>query len=466
MHLRLECEAFRLTIVMAGYILVLAILILGGTIATLGDRIGTKVGKSRLSIFNLRPRNTATLITIMTGGMIAASTLGILLATSSQLRDGLFRIDSIRKDLNDTQIQKQKVEAELAATRRQREEAKQRLDQINSSLSQALYRQSQTQSQLQVAEIKFKKASQDLDKLQAQEQDLLSKVQELNNRQKSLLADSQKLTQERDQLNNDLQKITRDRQDLRQKVGESQSRLGELEKQRTTLSSELKTLEESRRQLIASIIALRQGNVAIKSEQVLAAAIVKSDLSATELRNVVDQILEQAEQEARKLLDSPTDSRAIIQIAKSQVDSLLQKLSDGRSYYVRIISAGNYLRKESNVLIRADIIPNKQVFKAGEVIAALQFKSNMTDTELDGQLGKLFSIVRLRAIQQGVLPNPFTGNVGDFPQNALSELIKEFKLYKSGIEIQAVAKETIFTGSPLTLTLVILENGVEVRRFG
>lgn len=39
---------------MAGYILVLAVLILGGAIATLGDRLGTKVGKARLSLFNLQ----------------------------------------------------------------------------------------------------------------------------------------------------------------------------------------------------------------------------------------------------------------------------------------------------------------------------------------------------------------------------------------------------------------------------
>jgi len=451
---------------MAGYILVLAILILGGTIATLGDRIGTKVGKSRLSIFNLRPRNTATLITIMTGGMIAASTLGVLLATSSQLRDGLFKIDSIRKNLNDTQLQKQKVEAELAATRSQREEAKQRLDQINNSLSAALYRQSQTEAQLQAAEIKSKQATQALVKLQAQEQDLLKKVEELTNRQQTLLTDSQKLTQERDRLNSDLVKITSDREDLRQKVGESQSRLSTLEKQRTTLSSELKTLEENRRQLIASITALRQGNVAIKSGDVLVAAVVKADLPSADLRSAVYQIIQQADQEARARLDFPPKTRLILQITDAQIDSIIQKLTDGRSYILRILSARNYLRKESSVAILADITPNKQVFKKGEVVATLQFQANMTDTEFNEQLGTFFSLVSFRSKQQGVLPNPFTDKVGEFPQNALFELVKDFKQYKSAIEIQAVTKEPIFTSGPLSLILVVLENGVEVRRFG
>lgn len=444
---------------MAGYVLVLAILILGGTIATLGDRIGTKVGKSRLSIFNLRPRNTATVITIATGGMIAASTLGILLATSSQLQDGLFRLDSIRADLRNAQTEKEKIEAELNATKAQRDQEQQNLAQVNNSLSAALFRQSRTQAQLRLVEQKFQTANQELAKVQAQEQELNKKIANLS-------ADSQKLTAERDQLNQDLIKITSDRQQLRDRVTESQKRLGDLENQRQALNSELKVLETNREQLAASIQALRRGNVAIQSEQVLTAAVINGGLSMRDLRLAVFQVLQQADQNARVLLDFPAESRPVIQLTEAQIENLLSKLSDGNSYILRILSAGNYLRKENNVAILADITPNREVFKPNELIASLQLGANLSDRELEEQLDRLFLLVSFRARQQGVLPNPFTGKVGNFPQSALFELVREFKLYKSAVEIQARAKETIFTGSPLTLTLVILENGVEIRRFG
>jgi len=451
---------------MAGYVLVLAILILGGTIATLGDRIGTKVGKARLSIFNLRPRNTATLITIATGGMIAASTLGVLLASSSQLQDGLFRLDSIRADLKSTQAAKEQMEAELATTRKQRDREKRNLEQINNSLAQALFRQSQTQAQFQTVQKKFQRANQELEKVQAQEQELISKIQQLNDRQKSLVADSKKLIGERNQLNTDLAKIVSERQGLRDRVVESQTRLKDLEKQRTALNSELGILEANRKELDASIQALRRGNLAIQAEQVLTAAVVTANLSPQDLRLAIFQVLQQADQNARVLLDFPAESRPVIQVSETQIDNLLQKLGDGKSYILRILSAGNYLRKENSVAILADITPNREVFKAGELIASLQFKPNLSDAEIEGQLDKLFLLVSFRARQQGVLPNPFTGKVGNFPQSALFDLTREFKQHKSAIEIQAIAKETIFTGSPLTLILVILENGVEIRRFG
>ena len=63
-----------------GYVLiVLAAVVLGGVIATVGDRLGSRVGKARLRLFNLRPRQTATVITIVTGGLISALTLGLIL---------------------------------------------------------------------------------------------------------------------------------------------------------------------------------------------------------------------------------------------------------------------------------------------------------------------------------------------------------------------------------------------------
>ena len=83
---------------MTGFVLLFAVACLGGVIATVGDRIGMKVGKSRLSLFNLRPRQTAMVITVVTGMLISALTLGILFSTSKSLRRGIFELDDILKE--------------------------------------------------------------------------------------------------------------------------------------------------------------------------------------------------------------------------------------------------------------------------------------------------------------------------------------------------------------------------------
>ncbi len=75
---------------MASLILFVIVLVAaGGFIAWLGDRLGTRVGKKRLSIFGLRPRHTAMLVTIGSGVGIAAVTVIILVSYDFTVRRAL-----------------------------------------------------------------------------------------------------------------------------------------------------------------------------------------------------------------------------------------------------------------------------------------------------------------------------------------------------------------------------------------
>ena len=89
---------------MSGWLLIFALLVLGGLLSTLGDRLGTRVGKARLSIFKLRPRTTAVFITVLTGSFISAISLGLILMVSRQLRVGLFELDDLQKKLQESRL--------------------------------------------------------------------------------------------------------------------------------------------------------------------------------------------------------------------------------------------------------------------------------------------------------------------------------------------------------------------------
>ena len=454
---------------MAGYTLVLAILILGGLIATLGDRIGTKVGKARLSMFNLRPRDTATLVTIATGGMISASTLGILLLLSGQLRDGLFRLESIRSELAQSQEQKQKIETELGAARGEQEKAQSRLTEINKSLVQALRKQSETQALLKSVEGKFEQADAELQKASQQEADLRDRIQNLTQEQESLQSESNQLRDEKSKIAGELETISRDRQTLIQKVTESEQRLAAIDRQRAELSSEITSLEATREQLLISLEALRKGNVAIFSDQILSIGIVRPNLTRTELRQASIQLIQQAERKARDLLDFLPDqapSEPVIRITEAQIAGLLDRLQDGQSYVIRILSAGNFLRRETRIIIDADVTLNRQIFAIGTEIATLKFEANLTQQTWLSRIEQLFLLVSFRARREGVLADTLTGKVGNFPPEALNNLFQMVSELRSPYEIRAVAKEAIFPASSLTLELVIIQNGIEIARFG
>ena len=98
---------------MTGWLLIIALLFLGGILSTLGDRLGTRIGKARLSIFKLRPKSTAVLITVLTGSLISAFSLGFMLLVDADLRVGLFQIRKLRAKEKKLEMRVQERESQL-----------------------------------------------------------------------------------------------------------------------------------------------------------------------------------------------------------------------------------------------------------------------------------------------------------------------------------------------------------------
>ena len=103
------------------WILIVFLILLGGLIAPFGDLLGTKIGKSRFTILKLRPKKTATFITIITGGFISAISIGLLILVSEEFRQRLFvdipflqkTLDESKKALVPLQEERKKLEDKI-----------------------------------------------------------------------------------------------------------------------------------------------------------------------------------------------------------------------------------------------------------------------------------------------------------------------------------------------------------------
>ena len=85
------------------WILIVFLILLGGLIAPFGDLLGTKIGKARFSILKLRPKTTATIVTIITGGFISSISIGLLILVSEEFRQRLFvDIPFLQKTLDES----------------------------------------------------------------------------------------------------------------------------------------------------------------------------------------------------------------------------------------------------------------------------------------------------------------------------------------------------------------------------
>ena len=287
---------------MTGWLLILALLALGGVLSTLGDRLGSLVGKARLSLLGMRPRRTAVLITVLTGSLISAISLGLMLLVSERLRTGLFELDRLEQRLQTSRL-------EVARAEQGKREAQTRFEQAQSRAS---------------------KLRQEL---------------------APLLDQRNRLELERSRLSQEVK--GRDAE-----IRRTEAELAQVRRRISASAQELKDLE-------GTLIALRRGAVVLSSGQTLASAKVNLERpeQATE---VITALLQQANLNAfRRVLPGQPADRQILLVPKNDISKLEGLLAKPGSWVVSILSAANVLRGERQVLAFPDLRPNRPVVKAG-----------------------------------------------------------------------------------------------------
>jgi uncharacterized protein (DUF3084 family) len=356
--------------VVSGWLLILALLVLGGVLSTLGDRLGSLVGKARLSLFKLRPRHTAVLITVLTGSMISAVSLGLMLLVSQQLRVGLFELDQIQARL-------QASRSALARTR--------------TELASAAAGRRQAQQLLQQAQRRTASLRRDLAPLQAQ--------------RNQLEAERNQLAAERDRLSQEV--VNRDADIRRNKL-----ELAQVQRRIEAGASELRQLE-------ASMVALRRGDVVIASGQPLARAKVKLERPG-EARPVIDALLQQANRMAfQRTLPGQPANRQILLVPRSDITKLEELLSKPGSWVVSILSAANVLRGEKQVLAFPDLRPNRLVVRGGESLASTIIEADLRNPEgIARRLNLLMAAAYAKAQRQGTISDGLQFDAAAFNQLA------------------------------------------------
>ena len=222
-------------------------LILGGIIAVSGDRIGTRVGKARLTLFKLRPRQTATLVTIVTGTLISGSVLTLIFGASEQLRTGVFDLQKIQGKLSATKDnlaraleQKDRVQKELEVARNQQLEAKDLLMGINKSFKDELLKQS-------IAAQNFKNTQQQLQSVSSERNDLVKEVTEISRQRSDLQAQRQTISAQVRDLKQRISSLEEDILPLQAQLAIDTSRRSQLQQQLNITTVDLKSIDKTQR---------------------------------------------------------------------------------------------------------------------------------------------------------------------------------------------------------------------------
>lgn len=391
---------------MVGIMWIIILAIIGGIVAFVGDKIGSKVGKKRLSIFGLRPYHTSIIMTIVTGIVIVAVTITTLATLSTDVHTALFDMQKIRAEIGSLNIENQKAIQEVS-------NKNEKIKQLDAKIEEA------TKSVVAIQKTN--------DELKA----ILKKNKAKN------LATERKLQKTK----NEVASLNRSKENLKL-VAENLTATIEKSKK------EISDLEESTNNLKNSILAVREGEVIFRSDEVLFAGVLKTKVDKKEAQIAFGEFATAANTAVLKRLGIETGTQ-IIYLDKKEVEGVVNLLQVATTpLYIRISAAGNTINGEP-VLARIKTYDEKLVYNKGKLICEKRINLGEDNESLNQELGDFFKKMNQKGIEKGLIPDPISGQVGQIPIETVRKAVDEIKKAKGTVILKAYAKNKIMTSGPL-----------------
>lgn len=397
---------------MTGITLILVLALMGGLIAYLGDKLGSKIGKKRLRLFGLRPHDTSVVMTIVSGMLVAALTITVLTIASKEVRTALFGMKQMRAEIASLIATRDKANEEMSAQSAKIEELDQKISEATQAAEQARQQKAAAEAQMKDAQAQMQQAQADLGQLQARYAEASTRLQE------------------------------------------AQEQVRQAEAARDQLQQDVKSLEDTAKKLREGIVAVREGHVVFRSGEILYSGVLKSGQSEENTQKQLQEFLNQANiQVAGRIGVDP--STPVIWLSREAVENAASNLEKAKGdMYVRVCAAGNILSGEV-VVSRLEMVGDKVVYPEDTLILTQSITVDPNSNESDLALMAFLKAVNRAAQADGVIPNPITGDVGAITSTELSNASEKIRSLGGKVVITAKARRDITVAGPVLLDLEI-----------
>lgn len=470
---------------------IITLIAVSGLIAYLGDLLGRRMGKHRLTLFGLRPRHTAIVVTTITGMLIAGLTFATLITVSSSLRYVLMHGERLAKDnevyqaknkeLHDSNVLLTSVSGRLS--REVREKSKQ-VTAARKEAEDAVRARNEVRLHVKRLQLEIKSSQSELIKLsragKLTEERLKVISASLKDRKKELASVRVDLARKDGEL---IEKLN----DLVEKDSELTAKRSELQDKEISIARAVGTIKKHEALIQEQQLRLRHavrltdllltGDVVIQQGQELGRKVIDSSLPPSELRAEFVAMLNEANARARQVDAGPSDGKSrSVQLVYSDkatgafsddekagideaVDAIIEQGQDSqvKSVLAQLIVVNNTLKGEK-ALVRLRFFWNTLKFQRGENIASRTIDGSMSEGRiLLSVMDFLSENVRAAAQNAGVVPvaNPDPEDVGEPISgkqfDEVMELVESIRKLGKKVEVRAMARKDIYAAGPLNL---------------
>ena len=386
---------------MVGIRLIIIMAVVGGFIAYLADKMGSKIGKKKMSIFGLRPKHTSILLTVTSGTIIAVLTIGVVAVSSQSARTALFGMEKLQRELK--LLNAEKEDATLALN-----EAKGKVEEQNKKIGELDARMQESMRENDAMEAK------------------LAEVNSMYSRAQEALAS---LTESKEQL-----------------------------------TSEIEELEKTTAALRKGIINMREGQVYYRAGEVVYAGVMRGGLKHDANVAQVNWLLQNANEVALERLGMQQKDQPLqaIWLSRGAVNNAVNALDKSKgNLFFRVRTVANIIVGELAVC-EIEMFENQFIYSDGTLIYSADFDMNDGSTSHDNLLMGFLTQINHQAVEAGVLPDPLTGKVGNMDAATMIETSNAIRRTNGLFTLKAYAKGDITTAGPVRLRLEVVPKVAKV----
>lgn len=390
---------------MFGIRLMLLLAVMGGIIAFIADKLGSKIGKKKLSVFGLRPHDTSVLLTVLSGVLISLFSVGILAISSESARTALFGMEKLQKELT-------RLDAEKNAAEQEYNKAMNSLKEKNEAIA-GLDRQIKEVNDAKIAaEDNLKNANANLAAVRGQYEATQGALVTARDEVRSL-------TEAREKLNADIE----------------------------NLKEETKVLQEG-------LAFMRGGQMMYRSGELVFSGVLQGGLSEEENKKQLNWLLDSANGAAKNHIGLAPDANAeLVWASRQECDRLLEMLHKAKgNVLVRVRSVANTVVGQP-VLCGMEVLPNRLVYKNGAKIHQKVIDLNDKAGNPDQAFMSFLQEINQMSVKAGVLPDPLTGKVGNMNAVTMVETVTKMQRMGGKVRLTAYADGDITTAGPVQLRL-------------
>lgn len=477
-----------------------------GFIAYFGDILGRRMGKKRLTLFGLRPRHTAIVMTTITGMVISGLALITLISinpsfqrmfregdqiiernqtltsTNAALekkgREMVARSKALEKEVEKQQRELKKAKADVEKAFAERNAAIKARDAAAKSIARLEQDISSRKTELAALRQRNNVAEQDLKKrtleLASVQNDLTTQRTKLQSAQADLQKAIYKLTVASANLANTEAQLTVAENNLKAQEEKIKIQEQSIREQYEWIKREGKTNIEYQKQFLRLASQFRSGDLILRQGEELARGTVSSSKSSFGILSDLTALLTEASDKAEQLGAIPgSNNRSVALVYRQTIDldrvlvtddeseclkmardAILQSYSEA---LVQVVCMRNTIKGEQ-VPVEFRLYRNNQVFRDGRLIATAKFDGALSEGRiLLSVIDFLHKDVSEAALRAGIVPIANSDSRLDSGKDptgqveGLMALVDRIKAENGPVKLEAYATRDIYAAGPLNM---------------